>query len=381
MKNNQKQFTGDMPQSILKQIKSPKPDIEAFKAVIRGQAKPEKVHLCELFADQEIMQWVTENIFRKQWVGISDDIETQKQHLLCEIDYWHKMGYDYIRLTGGCFLTDFGAMLAAEDTSDNLTRDSRKWANMTSGTIETDEDFEKIADYKVQDKDLWMYEFVADNLPTGLGILACPDSGFLEIPMEHLIGYESMAMMSFENTALLEKVFTKVRNVINEIYSKVVQIDGVAGFFQGDDMGFKTSTMFSPDFLKQYSLPGHIEAAKIAHSHDKIYLLHSCGELSEIMDYLIDVVKIDGRHSYEDVIIPVEDFYQRYGSRVAVLGGLDVDILAAASTQQVRSRTQNILEKCCRGGRYAFGSGNTITNYSKIENVLAMFDEVYNFKI
>ncbi len=368
MKNT---YLNTIPKSILEQINSPKPDIEAFKRLIRNQAKPEKVHLCELFADQEIMQWFTENVFEKQWVPISEDIETQKKHLLCEIDYWHKIGYDYIRITGGFDLKHIATNI--------VVNDNRNWVDVNNGMITCEEDFEKISGIKVKDEDLWMYEFVADNLPDGMGILACPASGFLEIPMEYLVGYEAMAMLSFDESDLLEKVFSKVRELINGVYAKVVGIDKVAGFFQGDDMGYKTSTMFSPDFLKKYPLVGHKQAAEIAHSHDKLYLLHSCGNLSEIMDCLIDEVKIDGKHSYEDVIMPVEDFYGQYSCRVAVLGGLDVNLLASASPPQVRQRTRTILENCFEGGRYALGSGNTITNYCKIENVLAMFDEAFTF--
>ncbi|MFI4912984.1 MAG: uroporphyrinogen decarboxylase family protein [Sedimentisphaeraceae bacterium JB056] len=368
----------DIPQSIKEQIKSPAPDFDAFKQVILGKAKPQKMHLCELFADQEVMQWVTENIFEKQWFPISDDMETQKKHLLCDIEYWHRMGYDYIHVVGGCRLSSIGSMLYTANTSD-LSKGDRNWANMTNGVIKTVEDFEKIDWPKVTDEDLWMYDFVAQNLPEGMAILSCPESGYLEIPMEYLIGYEAMAMMSFENPKLLKMVFDKVRETINSAYAKIIKMDRVEGIFQGDDMGYKTSTMMSPDFLKEYSLPGHKEAAEIAHSEDKIYFMHSCGNLFEIMDYLIDEVKIDGKQSYEDIIMPVEDIYAKYSDRIAILGGLDVDILAGGSVEQTRTRAKEILEKCFNTGRFAMGSGNTITNYCKMENVLAMFDEAYTF--
>jgi uroporphyrinogen decarboxylase len=368
-----------VPQSIKDQIVKPSPDFQAFKDVVTGVAKPQKMHLCELFADQEIMQWITENVFEKQWIPASRDIETQKKHLLCEIDYWHRMGYDYIRVIGGCDLHSLGHMFTAADTSREMAKDQRTWADMTDGVIRTEADFDMISWPQVSDADVWMYEFAAENLPDGMGILACPESGFLEIPMEYLVGYETMAMMSFDNPELLKRVFEKVREVINSVYAKVIKIDRVEGIFQGDDMGYKTSTMMSPEFLKEYSLPGHKEAAQIAHDNGKIYLLHSCGYLFDIMDYLIDEVKIDGKQSYEDVIMPVEDFHARYGDRIAILGGLDVDILAAGTEQQVRERTRQILEKCFASGRYALGSGNTITNYCKIENILAMFDEAYTF--
>ena len=88
-------------------------------------------------------------------------------------------------------------------------------------------------------------------------------------------------------------------------------------------------------------------------------------------------VCIDAKHSYEDSIIPVEEFYGRYGKRIAILGGLDVNLLAGADEYAVRSRVKEILDICVHEGRYASGSGNSIANYCKIENVLAIYDETY----
>ena len=37
--------------------------------------------------------------------------------------------------------------------------------------------------------------------------------------------------------------------------------------------------------------------------------------------------------------------------------------------------TRRILEACMPGGGYALGSGNSVANYVKVENFLAMLDE------
>jgi uroporphyrinogen decarboxylase len=86
-------------------------------------------------------------------------------------------------------------------------------------------------------------------------------------------------------------------------------------------------------------------------------------------------VGIDGKHSFEDAILPVEEFYARYGERIAVLGGIDVDILAAGTPEQVRKRARTLIEACGSRGRYAIGSGNSIPSYVSVENYLAMVDE------
>ena len=58
------------------------------------------------------------------------------------------------------------------------------------------------------------------------------------------------------------------------------------------------------------------------------------------MPDLIEDVRIDAKHSFEDVIVPVEQFKQRWGTRVAVLGGVDVDLLSRGTEDDVRRRTE-----------------------------------------
>ena len=78
------------------------------------------------------------------------------------------------------------------------------------------------------------------------------------------------------------------------------------------------------------------------------------------MEDLIGEVGIDGKHSFEDGILPVTEAYRRYGERIAVLGGIDMDLLARGSEQAVRARVRETLEACFRprsGLGYCLGTG------------------------
>jgi uroporphyrinogen decarboxylase len=82
----------------------------------------------------------------------------------------------------------------------------------------------------------------------------------------------------------------------------------------------------------------------MTHAKGLPYFLHSCGNLSAILDDLIDDVRIDAKHSYEDAILPVQDFQARYGRRIGVLGGIDLNILAGGTPEQVRAAAQLVLD-------------------------------------
>lgn len=142
----------------------------------------------------------------------------------------------------------------------------------------------------------------------------------------------------------------------------------------GDDMGYRSVSIISPDDLWQLILPWHKRFTAMAHERRIPYFLHSCGNLENIMSDLIEDVQIDGKHSFEDAIIPVEDFYRKYGNRIVVLGGLDINILSAGTPAEVRVLTRSIMESCA-SGCFAIGSGNSIPDYIPVENYLAMINE------
>jgi uroporphyrinogen decarboxylase len=203
--------------------------------------------------------------------------------------------------------------------------------------------------------------------------------GVLE-PVMWLMGYETFALAIYDQPDLVQAMFDKIEEIFVPLARMLVQMDRVVALWMGDDMGFKTGTMIAPDHMRRFVFPVQKQMADIAHEQGMPFILHSCGNLEVVMDDLIDDVGIDARHSFEDVIEPVESFAARYGDRIAVIGGVDVDILGRGTEEQVRARTREILEACAPGGGYVLGSGNSIANYTSLESFLAMVDEGWRFR-
>jgi uroporphyrinogen decarboxylase len=83
-------------------------------------------------------------------------------------------------------------------------------------------------------------------------------------------------------------------------------------------------------------------------------------------------MKYDAKHSYEDLIVPVEDAYERWGRRIAILGGIDVDFLCRSTPDAIRARSRAMLDRSAARGGYALGSGNSIPGYVPDEGYFAM---------
>ncbi len=199
-------------------------------------------------------------------------------------------------------------------------------------------------------------------------------SSVFEMILERLLGYENLFILSQDEPELVEAVFEEWGKKVYEFYREAVRYPEVRAIFHGDDLGYKTGTMLSPDFLRRNVFPWFKKYASLAHEQGKMFWLHSCGNLTEIMEDLIEDVRIDALYSFEDNSSSIIDYKRKYGERIGLLGGIDMDKLARMNEPELRKYVREILDECMPT-RYALGSGNTIANYIPPENYLIMLDE------
>ena len=360
-------------------LKNPSPDIESFKKVLLREKTPERPPFIELHIDKEMVREIVEATLGREWVPpLPDDREAQAACLRNYMEVHYRLGYDFVRLTGQ-FRFSSGLRFASRvrEVTDTaaLSRGERQWTEEGAGAISSWEDFEKYHWPSLDEVDPWAMEFVSQELPEGMGILACPCQGVFENGMNTLFGYQNLAYMLYDNPELIKATFDRTGELLYSYYESIIGLENLAGFFQGEDMGFNTNTLVSADALRKYVLPWHKKIAKLAHDHGLVYILHSCGNLESIMEDLIEDVKIDVKHSFEDTIMPVTQFKKKYGDRVGVAGGVDVDKMCRLEEAELRAYVRNIIDECNEGGGYALGSGNSVANYVPLRNFLVMLDE------
>lgn len=356
-------------------LKNPKPDIEQFVAVITGKKPPKRVHFAELFLDNETMQVISEKYLDRPWITPEGtDRASWLPYFDNVIECWYRLGYDYVWAGGWQEILFQGKYRLGSDTAERA-KANRIWVEESEGVIASWEDFEEYPWPDVKNVSLAAYEYASKRLPEGMGMFVCFGQGTLENVMNVLVGLEPLSYMLYEQPDLLEAIFNKVGETLYAMSERVIGLPKLAGFFQGDDMGYQSSTLISPEHIRKYVLPWHKKIATLAHDNGLLYMLHSCGNLDEIMDDLVDDVRIDAKHSFQDKILPVGDFKHRYGDRIGILGGVDVDKLCRKSEEEIRVLVREILDRCMPGGRYALGTGNSVANYIPLENYLAILDE------
>jgi uroporphyrinogen decarboxylase len=352
-------------------LENAKPDGARFIAAIMGYVKPNRPPLVEYLIDDALRKPIVTELLGRQWVDPQlSNRASLEAYLDNFIAVWLQLGYDFVRFEQGL---DF-AQLHVTGADATRPDGKRSWNDMHHGVIASWADYEQYAWPKVTSGYLSNYEYLAKHLPEGMGLIVCHAGGIYE-HLAAVFSYEGLCLALYDQPDLVLAVANKIGSLMTDVYRQLVELEHVIAIFPGDDMGFRTATLLPPAALRQYTLPWHARYANLAHAHDLPYFIHSCGNVREIMPDLIDTVKIDAKHSFENAIMPVDQFQELYGSRIGVLGGVDIDILGRATPEQVRSETRRLVEICGARGRYAIGSGNSIPSYVPLVNFLSMLDE------
>jgi len=175
-----------------------------------------------------------------------------------------------------------------------------------------------------------------------------------------------------DDPGLLHEIADAIGSRLLRHYERGLQHDLIGAAFVNDDWGFKSQPFLAPEHMREFITPWHRRFAETIHAAGRPALLHSCGELKLLWEDIIEDLKYDAKHSYEDAILPVEEAYEKYGSRIAILGGIDVDFLCRSTPDAIYRRSKAMIERTQARGGYALGSGNSIPDYVPAENFDAM---------
>ena len=332
-----------------------KPDYTQLLKVLNKQV-PDRPTLFEFFLNQPLEDALTNNEF----AGQTDEIA----HARKRIRAFCNAGYDYITILG----SSFGFPGKQKDRKSTISLND-------ASTIYDRETFESYNWLEPEDFDTKVLDITAKELPDGMKIISQGPMGVLENAVG-LVGYDNLCVMLYDDPELVQLIFDNIGNRLVRYYQMIVKHDAVCAIISNDDWGFKTQPMLSPADMRKYVFPWHKKIVEVGHAAGKPVILHSCGNASEIMEDIIEDMRFDAKHSYEDSIEPVEEAYEKYKGRIALLGGIDVGFVCTASPAEIAARSRAMLDRAAKTGGYALGTGNSVPPYVPHENYFAMVDVV-----
>ena len=380
-------------------LKNPYHNADELIAVIDGRAKSSGVFNIEVIVDEEIRQFIIENYFNKKYyppAGIDlnklgkglehasdeDYLIAKERYYRSYVNFHHGMGYSVV--PDHDFIINLEAFNTISRTGKDtaiLSRGDRSWAQEGKGFIGSWEDFERFEwnkiDLMIKDYEMHL-RLMAGIIPEGMKV-ATVGAMFYQA-FAWLLGFEGLFYLINADFDLARAVIDRMAEYTLKMYELAASFDCVAVLWHGDDLGFKTATMLSPAMLRKLVFPWFKKYSEVAHKNKKRFWVHCCGYKDEIMKDFIDDIKVDALHSFEDSCCPVIEYKKKYGKEIGLLGGIDVDKLCRLDGDDLRKYIRNTLDICMQGGRFALGSGNSVTNYVPVNNYLIMLDEASKWK-
>jgi len=226
------------------------------------------------------------------------------------------------------------------------------------------------------------FDMLSKCMPAGMKAIGGVGYGVFEVS-EDLVGFEYLGYMQADDPQLFAQIYRKIGDLMVGIWTRLLKqySDCFCVCRVGDDLGFKTGTLLAPQTIVAHIIPQYRRIISLVHKAGKPFLLHSCGNIFAVMEQIIDA-GIDAKHSNEDVIAPFEEWLTRYGSKIGLFGGIDVDVLCQSSPEEVYEQvlTKGRLYRDTARG-FALGSGNSIPDYVPIEGYLAMVRAVQQLRL
>jgi uroporphyrinogen decarboxylase len=146
-----------------------------------------------------------------------------------------------------------------------------------------------------------------------------------------------------------------------------------------DDYAHKTGPLMSPMQFREFVLPFLAEAVRTVRGTGALCVKHTDGDVSSLIDDIVGT-GVDAVGPLEPAAgMDLAEVKRRFGSRVAVVGNLDVDLLCRGSAEEVRSAARALIESVSPGGGHVLSSGNTITSAVRSASFVAMVRAARDF--
>ncbi|MCX6150941.1 MAG: nucleoside 2-deoxyribosyltransferase [Ignavibacteriales bacterium] len=330
-----------------------RPDIQTFITTLK-RGKGKHIPLCELGIHPIIKAMLIGRTVNE----LKDDVE-----------FWYKAGYDYIKLQPKADFNPAQIGLSKNVTFNEDGTIFRKWASESKGVITSFEEFERYVFPNKEDFNYENFGKVKSLLPDGMGVIG--QYGDIFTMTWEMMGFETFSISLFENPELIEALNNKVGELVLSMFENMVQQENVDVLWYSDDIAYTNGLLVSPIILDQLFFPWLKKIGDLAKQYNKPLIYHTDGILYDVFDKIIEC-GVDAIHPIEPKSMDILEVKKRYGDKLCVIGNVEVDLLARGTVEEIENSVKEKIKSVGQSGGYCLGSSNSIPEYVKYENYLAM---------
>jgi uroporphyrinogen-III decarboxylase len=197
-----------------------------------------------------------------------------------------------------------------------------------------------------------------------------------------LVGMEQLYYLMYDQPEIVDAIMGHVTDFYVQMATK--SFDALAGaadiWFMGNDLGTSNGPMLGVELFDRFVTPHFRRLIGLGHDYGLKVMLHCCGGFAPLMPSLIGA-GLDAIQAVQPSCkgMDLRELKQNFGRQLLFSGAIDSQhVLIEGTVDHVRRQTKAVLDIMMPGGGYVGGASHDyILLETPLENVLAMFDEIY----
>ncbi len=188
------------------------------------------------------------------------------------------------------------------------------------------------------------------------------------------MGFQTLMESIYLNSELIDAVMNAYVDWSAKVLRRVCDM-GVDVVATTDDFAFRTGPFMSPAAFRRWVVPYHQRALR---EITVPWILHTDGEIHLIVEDLLGM-GIKGIHPIDPNCMDIREFKRDYGNRISIVGNVNVNTLSTGTPEDTYVEVRDLIRDLAPGYGYIVSSGNSVPDYVRPENMLALARAMADF--